>query len=185
MSKISGIDILKLWHCDPDAISSDLTPAALAALLKGDSVTEVKNIHQDTWNIEEGEASQDSYKNQLTGSVYRMGAKTMGDITIAWTIGQYDYETKQQLLGGDLIKDEDEKVVGWKRARGIVEVKRGIIALTEDDVYLVAPYCNVSAREQNQDGAIGIGVSATVLEPVAEGVRPEYWFDKAAVNVEP
>lgn len=184
MSKISGIDILRLWHCDPDAISADLTPSALATLLKGDSVTEVKNVHQDTWNIEEGEASQDSYKNQLTGSVYRMGAKTMGDITIAWTIGQYDYETKKELLGGDLVKD-GEKVVGWKRARGIVEIKRGIIALTEDGVYLVAPYCNVSAREQNQDGAIGIGVSATVLEPLTEDVRPEYWFDEGAVKTEP
>ncbi|CAJ0610611.1 unnamed protein product [Cylicocyclus nassatus] len=182
-TQLRGIDILKLWHFDPTAVSADLTPEALATLLKGEKVTEVKNVHQDTWNIEEGEASQDSYKNQLTGSVYRMGAKTMGDITIAFTIGQYDYETKQLLLGGDLIKDGEDNVVGWKRARGIVEIKRGVIALTEDGVYIVAPYCNFSAREQNQDGAIGLGVSATVLEPLSEGVHPEYWFDESAVKL--
>lgn len=180
-NKVCGIDILRLWHADPSTISADLTPSALATLLKGDTVTEVKNVHQDTWNIEEGEASQDSYKNQLTGSVYRMGAKTMGDITMSFTIGQYDFETKQELLGGDLVKSGEE-VVGWKRARGIVEIKKAVIALTEDGVYLVAPYCNISAREQNQDGAIGIGVTATVLEPLTEDVRSEYWFLEDAVK---
>lgn len=183
MSKISAVDILKLWHFDTDKVTADITAKSLKTLLGSSDVTEILNVHQDTWTMEEGESSQDSYKNQLTGSVYRMGAKTMGDITISFTIGQYDYATKAELVGGEVIK-EGETAVGWKRARGIVDIKKGIVALTEDGVYLVAPYCNFSAREANQDGAIAISVSATVLEPQNTAVHPEYWFDKDAVDAE-
>lgn len=183
MAKISAVDILKLYYCAPSEISADLTASALATLLADTTkVTEILNVHQDTWSMEEAEPSQDSYKNQLTGSVYRMGAKTMGDITISFTIGQYDYATKAALLGGSVINDTNSNPIGWKRARGIVEIKKCIIALTEDDVYLVAPYCNISAREANQDGAISINVTATILEPQTTAVHPEYWFDKAAVT---
>ena len=81
-------------------MTADLTGALLAALLKDAATKEVKNIHQDTWTIEESESSQDGYRNQLTGSIYRMGTKTMGDVTFNWTIGQYDYATKVEFLGG-------------------------------------------------------------------------------------
>lgn len=140
--------------------------------MQGEDVSEVINVHQDTWTFEEGEPSQDSYKNQLTGAVYRMGTKTMGDSTFNFTIGQYDFNTKKELMGGEVGSDGKS----WNRARGIVEIYKGIIALTEDDVYIVAPYTSISARHANTDGAVGVSVTATEMEPKNEAVSPEYWF---------
>ena len=172
---ISAVDIKKLWYADHSAINSDLTGKALAELLNSSSVTEILNLHQDTWSIEESESSQDTYKNQLTGSAYRVGAKTLGDVTISFTIGQYDYATKAALMGG--VGDAKS----WKRERGIVEIKKAIIALTEDNQYIVIPYCNLSCREANTDGAIGLSVTGTMLEPINPAVMPEYWFDSSVV----
>lgn len=178
--QISAVDIKRLWYTDEDAVSADLTGKALYDMVKDDggTATEIKNVHQDTWSIEEAESTQDSFKNQLTGATYRMGAKSMGDVTFNFTIGRYDYVTKKELMGGDVINTDK----GWKRARGIVEIKKCLIALTEDDQYCVLPYANITAREANTDGAIGIAVVGTMLEPLVEGVMPEYWFDKSEVK---
>lgn len=175
--KISAIDIKQLWYCDTSAITADLTGEALYALIKtGGSAVEIENVHQDTWSIEEDEPSQDSYKNQLTGSTYRMGAKTMGDVKFNFTLGRYDYKTKAAFMGG---KATD---TSWSRARGIVDIKKCLIALTEDDQYCVLPYANITGREANTDGAIGIAVVGTMLEPTDENIMPEYWFDATEVK---
>ena len=177
--QVSAVDIKRLWYADEDAVSTDLTGVALYALVKDDgAATEINNVHQDTWTVEEAESTQDSFKNQLTGSTYRMGAKSMGDVTFNFTIGRYDYATKKELMGGEVINTDK----GWKRSRGIVEVKKCMIALTEDDQYCVLPYANIVAREANTDGAVGIAVIATMLEPLNEAVMPEYWFDKSEVK---
>ena len=169
---ISAIDIQKLWYADP--ITSDLTASSLKTLLS--TATEITNVHQDTWSIDEGEPSQDSYKDQLTGMTYRMGQKTMGDVTFNFTIGRYDYETKAALMGGTATS------TSWKRDRGATNIRKAMIALTEDDVYCVLTYANVSAREANTDGAVGLSVVATMMIPEQAGVAPEYWFDKASVD---
>ena len=171
--EVSAIDIKGLWYFDTSEIAQDLTGAALKTLLE--KATKITNVHGDTWQIEETEASQDAYKNQLTGATYRMGAKTMGDVTFNFTIGRYDYTTKKELMGGEATD------TSWKRARGIVDIKKGMIALTEDDQYCVLPYANVSAREANTDGAVGLAVVATMLEPENVAVSPEYWFDSSEV----
>lgn len=175
-NQVSAIDLKRLLYFNPDSITEDLTGAALNTLLSADGTTEVKNVHQDTWTFEEGEASQESYRNQLTGSVYRMGPTEMGDVTVKFTIGRYDYATKAALLGGTSTD------TSWKRPRGIVDIKMGIIAVTDDDQYIVLPYANIKAREASTDGAIGLAVTGTMLEPKAEDVMPEYWFDISEVT---
>lgn len=173
--KLSAVGIKKLWHFAPADVTGKLTGTAVKALIDKTTTKQVKNIHQDTWTLEESEPSQDSYRNQLTGSVYRMGTKTMGDLTINFTIGQYDYEQKAEFLGGTAT------ATSWERPRGITEIQRGFVALTEDGQYVVLPLCNVSGREANTDGAIGLGITATMMEPENEAVSPEYWFDSSAV----
>lgn len=174
--KISAVDIKRLWHAPTSAVTTDLTGATLATLLQAATTKEVKNIHQDTWSIEESEPSQDSYKNQLTGATYRRGSKDMGEVTFNWTIGRYDYAEKAEFMGGTATDGS------WKRARGIVEVKKCLIALTEDDQYCVLPNADITAREANTDGAIGIAVVGTMMEPEKEEIMPEYWFDSSEVN---
>lgn len=184
--QISAIDIKRLWHAN--AISDEaesFTASDLYAIVnEGGSGTEIKNVHGDTWTIDEAESTQDTYTNQLTGSVYRMGAKTMGAVTFNFTIGRYDYELKAALMGGTVIKatKTPNQAIGWSRQRGIVELRKMLIALTEDDVYCVLPYANVNTREANTDGAVGLAVVGTMLEPNSEKVDPEYWFDASEVK---
>lgn len=181
--QVSAIDIKRLWYCDALASAGDeaLTASTLGSKIR--SAVEIKNIHQDTWTIDESEASQDSYKNQLTGSTYRMGSKSMGEVTFSFTIGRYDYDTKAALMGGVVIKKDETTPIGWSRQRGITDVKKMLIALTEDGVYCVLPYANVIAREANTDGAVGIAVTGTMLEPPSENVSPEYWFDESEITI--
>lgn len=155
-----------------------MTGALLAQILKNEATKEVKNVHQDTWSIEEGQPSQDGYRNQLTGSIYRMGTKTMGDVTFNFTIGQYDYPTKADLLGGTATAKS------WKRPRGIVEIKKCLIGLTEDNQYCVLTYADVAANEANTDGAVGLAVVGTAMEPTNEAISSEYWFDSSEVTAE-
>lgn len=133
-------------------------------------------MHQDTWTLEESEASQDGYRNQLTGAIYRMGTKTMGEVTFNFTIGKYDYFTKAEFLGGIATN------TSWKRSRGVVEIHKTLIALTEDNQYCVLPYANIKGREANTDGAIGLGVVGTMMEPDNDNISPEYWFDISEVT---
>lgn len=176
--QISAIDIKKLWYAETSAVTADLTGTLLSTILEG--AKEITNVHQDTWTIDESEPTQDSYRNQLTGNIYRFGAKQMGEVTFNFTIGRYDYVTKKDLLGGDVINTDK----GWKRARGSVEIKKCLIALTEDDQYCVLPYANVVAREASTDGAVGLAVIGTAMEPETETIMPEYWFDASEVTSE-
>lgn len=176
--QISAIDIKKLWYAETSAVTADLTGTLLKTILE--SAKEITNVHQDTWTIDEGEPTQDSYRNQLTGNIYRFGSKQMGDVTFNFTIGHYDYVTKKDLLGGDIINVDK----GWKRARGAVDIKKCLIALTEDDQYCVLPYANVVAREASTDGAVGLAVVGTAMEPETETIMPEYWFDASEVASE-
>ena len=176
--QISAIDIKKLWYAETSAVTADLTGTLLKTILA--SAKEITNVHQDTWTIDESEPTQDSYRNQLTGNIYRFGAKQMGEVTFNFTIGRYDYVTKKDLLGGDVINVDK----GWKRARGAVDIKKCLIALTEDDQYCVLPYANVVAREASTDGAVGIAVVGTAMEPETETIMPEYWFDASEVTSE-
>lgn len=176
--QISAIDIKKLWYAETSAVTADLTGTLLSTILE--SAKEITNVHQDTWTIDESEPTQDSYRNQLTGNIYRFGAKQMGEVTFNFTIGRYDYVTKKDLLGGDVINVDK----GWKRARGAVEIKKCLIALTEDDQYCVLPYANVVAREASTDGAVGLAVIGTAMEPETETIMPEYWFDASEVTSE-
>lgn len=172
--EISAIEIKRLFYKDvteTEAFTADVTGAVAKAALT--SFKEVKNIHQATWNLEEGEASQEKYKNQLTGKPYRTGGKEDGEVEISFIIGQYSYSQKAEFLGGTATESS------WKRAKEAVEKKMAFIALTRDDQYIVLPYTSIEAREVNTDNAIGISVNATMLEPKTEGVSSEYWFDKS------
>ncbi|MCC8037268.1 MAG: hypothetical protein LIP02_03910 [Bacteroidales bacterium] len=196
--KVCAVGIKRLWYnMNPDVVTGDLTADLLTTIMgytavkaessngAGDAVTEdmltreVLNVHQDTWQIEETEPSQDSYKNQLTGGVYRYGRKDMGELSFAWTIGQYDYATKSHFLGGTVSSDG----LSWKRPRGIVDKKMTLIALTEDDQYCVLPLANIAANEGNTDGAVGVAIKGTATEPENEAVSSEYWFDSSLITL--
>lgn len=168
-----------------EKITAKPTPKSLYGLLyptNGDAtVKEVKNVHQETWKYEEGEASQDSYKNQLTRQPYRLAAKEQGEVAISFTIGQYDFQTKQDFMGGNVVKvkksNDEEEVVGWERAMFPEDNYYAMVALTTDNVYIVFPKANISANGADTDKAVGIAVKAVAMQPEIDKVNSEYWFD--------
>lgn len=170
---ITAVNIKKLWYGDPAKITAKMTGGTLFALLS--QLTEVKNVHQDTWTLEEAEASKTNYKNQLTGKVYRSD-KEMGDIAMNFTLGEYDYQTKADLLGGTAT------ATSWERAKGKVSIEKCLVGLTEDDQYIVIPRADIAAREATTDKAVGLPVVGTELEPTVDAVAPEYWFDASVVK---
>ena len=169
---ITAVNIKKLWYGDTSMITAKVTGATLATTLP--QLTEVKNVHQDTWTLEESEASKTPSKNQLTGLTYRSD-KEMGDVAMNFTLGEYDYQTKADLMGGTATEPS------WQRARGKFTAEKPLVGLTEDDQYIVIPRADISAREATTDKAVGIPVVGTELEPTVDGVAPEYWFDSSVV----
>lgn len=176
--------IKRLLYTDVESVKGDLKPADMKALIA--SAKEVTNIHGETWNLEEAEASIERYKNQLTGSTYREDGEP-GELTMNFTIGEYSYETKADLMGGELILGETAEgkatpVVGWKRSRGYAGIEKCLIAQTKDDQWVVFPRGSVSTREASTDKAIGLAVVGSALEPLNQEIEIEYWFDGSEVK---
>ena len=179
MGKISAVGIKKIFYADISVISNDLTAATASTIIKAAKTAknEVLNVHGDTWNIEESEASVTPYKNQLTGQAYRYDT-TQGEITPQFSIGQYDYAAKAALMGGEVVKKggagaDKDNIVGWKRSTNKVVIKKALFCLTEDDVWFIFPNCQIVAREANTDKAIAIAVKGLVQTPTVDGVSPE------------
>lgn len=170
---ITAVNIKKLWYGDTSEITAKVTGQTLFAMLE--QLTEVKNVHQDTWTLEEAEASKTNFKNQLTGKTYRSD-KEMGDVAMNFTLGEYDYQTKADLLGGTATE------TSWERAAEKVNIEKCLVGLTEDDQYIVIPRADIAAREATTDKAVGLPVVGTELEPTVDGVAPEYWFDSSVVK---
>lgn len=172
---ITATGIKNIWYADPAKVTGDLTGTMLGSILKDPTTKKVPNVHQDTWSLDEAEPSTTQYKNQLTDGVYRQ-SKEMGEVTMNFAIGQYDYETKAAFMGGTGTETT------WKRARGVTDIEKCMIALTEDDQYCVFPKASIVARNAETDGAVAINVVATALEPDNAEVSSEYWFDASEVT---
>ena len=170
---ITAVNIKKLWYGDTSKINAKMTGVLLFNLLK--TATEVKNVHGETWTLEEAEANKTVHRNQLTGKVYRSD-KEMGEVKMNFTIGEYDYATKADLLGGTATDTT------WERAKGKVSIEKFLVGLTEDDQYIVIPRADITAREASTDKAIGLPVVGTEIEPTIDAVAPEYWFDASVVK---
>lgn len=185
---ISAVGIKRILFADIDKVTADITPEVAKTLIQA-AITakdEVSNVHGETWQIEETEASVTGYKNQLTGQTYRYDT-TPGELSPSFSIGQYDYETKAKLMGGEAVKKggsgaDKDSIIGWKRAKGKVVISKALFCLTDDNVWFIFPNCQIVAREANTDKAIAIAVKGLVQEPVIEDVSSEYNFDETEVK---
>lgn len=175
MSIITAVGIKNIWYANPAKVTGDLTGTMLEAILKDSATKTVSNVHQDTWSLDEAEPSTTQYKNQLTDGVYRL-SKEMGEVTMNFAIGQYDYETKAAFMGGT------GTGTTWRRARGVTSIEKCMIALTEDNQYCVFPKASVVARNAETDDAVAISVVAIALDPDNPAVSSEYWFDASVVT---
>ena len=160
-----GIKTLK--YLDIDEITGDLTLEQVKTLMA--DADEIKNVHEDTWSFEQTEATIDAFKNELTGGTYRQNM-TPGETSMNFTIGQYEFQTKADLMGGTATANS------WKSGGDTGTVNKALFAITNDNVYVVFPKATISARSADTDGAIGLAVTATAMEPDNKEVSAEYWF---------
>ncbi len=188
MGQISAVGVKRILYADTSVVTKDITADVAKTLIKAaiTAKAEVMNVHGETWNIEESEASVNGHKNQLNGQTYRYDT-TPGEVTPAFSIGQYDYATKAALMGGEAIKKggsgaDKDNIVGWKRSTEKVVINKALFCLTEDDVWFIYPNCQIVARESNTDKAIAIAVKGLVQTPKVAGVSSEYNFDEAEVK---
>ena len=188
MGLISAVGIKRIMYADTSVVNKDITADFAKTLIKAaiTAKAEVKNVHGETWSIEESEASVTPYKNQLTGQAYRYDT-TPGELTPTFSIGQYDYETKAALMGGEAVKKggsgaDKDNIVGWKRSTEKVVINKVLFCLTEDDVWFIFPNCQIVTREANTDKAIALAVKGLVQTPTIAGVASEYNFDEAEVK---
>ena len=95
---ITAVEIDELYYAESiktvTTPATGLTGAEVAAILKNAATKQVKNVHGDTYQYEEAEASVTRYKNALTGEYYRETSEP-GEVKINFTIGEYDYKPKK------------------------------------------------------------------------------------------
>lgn len=172
------IGIKKIWY--GAVITATVTPATLKAWLA--TATEVKNSHQDTWGYTEDDPTTTDYVNELTGKVYYKDVTAKGAKTMAFTMGEYAFEDKKELQGGELVKDE-QTVVGWKEPEVAEVINKAVVGMTKTGNYIVFTNAAVIGKGNFVEKNIGLGVSAVAMENPTAGVAGEYWFDGEKVDV--
>lgn len=170
--KKSLVSIQSLYYGDV-ITDAGFNISALKSLLI--TMKEVENVHGDTFQYEETEPTVTSFKNQLTGKVYRNNIED-GEAKITFTIGEYDFMTKAELQGGTAT------ATSWTRGDRTVEINKAIVGKTLDGVYIVFPKASIVGRGANTDGAIGLAVAAVAKDTAVPGLKSEYWFDASEVE---
>lgn len=179
---MNTVGIKRLLYADTSKVTGDLTPAMLKSIIDDPETKEVTNVHQDTWSIAESEASVTRYNNQLTKKPYRQSVE-LGEVSMNFTIGEYDFTTKKELMGGQTItKSGGSEVIGWKRSREYEEINKCLMALSEDNVWVVFPKGAVFTLEAETDGAVGLAVVGTAMEPENTAISSEYWYSDKEVQ---
>ena len=110
---ISAVGIKRILFADIDKVTADITPEIAKTLIQAaiKAKDEVLNVHGETWQIEETEASVTGYKNQLTGKNYRYD-DVPGEVSPAFSIGQYDWKTKKAFMVAMLFRPHLKMWVG-------------------------------------------------------------------------
>lgn len=172
------IGLKKLWY--GDVLSAAPTYSGMDTLVAG--MTEVKNVHQDTWGYEEADPETTEYVNELTGQNYYVDMTKQGIPTISFTLGEYEFQQKADLQGGSVITEgtgPSATVVGWQKPTEMNIIYKAVIALSKTDTYIIFPKAQITGKGDVQEKNIGLGVSAMCVETGIDGVAPEYWIKKA------
>lgn len=171
------IGLKKLWY--GDVLETAPTYDGMETLVSG--LTEVTNVHQDTWSYEEADPETTEYVNELTGQNYYVDMTKQGIPTISFTLGEYQYQQKADLQGGSVITEgtgSSAQAVGWQKPTEMNVVYKAIVALSKTDTYIIFPKAQITGKGDVQEKNIGLGVSALCCETGSQTVAPEYWLKK-------
>ncbi len=171
------IGIKRLWYANPIAsiTGESLSGAEIKALIANAATKEVKNSHQDTWGYTEDDPSVTDYVNELTGHIYYKDITQAGAVSIAFTLGEYEYADKAALQGGTAT------ATGWDRG-DVQNINKCIIAQTKTGNYIVFPNASIVAKGNFVEKNIGLGVTAVAMETGVAKLAAEVWRDQAEVE---
>lgn len=185
--------IKQIILAEPTIFTADLTTAAAAKAaidaaieaVTGGTAESVTNVHEKTWQIEESDASMSNYHNQLDGSVYRRDP-TAGELSIAFTMGEYSEKLKAAVHGGSTITkggtDTDkDAVVGYRGDAASTTINKAMFCLTQDGYWFIYPKALIMANTKETDDAAALSVMGYPMKPdVLNGVMStEYNFNSA------
>ena len=187
--------IKRIILADMSIISADLSTAALAkaaidaaiaaAAATPATATDITNVHQDTWQITESDASVESYRNDIANSIYRRDL-TPGDLTLQFTMGEYSEQVKAALRGGSVITkggtDADkDTVIGYKGDAPSISIEKAAFCLTQDGYWFIYPKVKIAANTNETDKAAMLAVKGYPSKPSAT-IATEYNFNSALIG---
>lgn len=178
------IGVKRIWYSDP--VTEALIPAKLATWLT--TATEVKNSHDGTWGYSQDDPDVTDYINELNGQPYYRDKTSQGARTITFTMGEYSYKNKADLQGGDMIDttgvvtDTEAKAVGWKSSDELENINKTVVCQTKTGNYIVFSNASIVGKVDQQEKALGLGVTAVCMESETDGVAAEYFWNGEAVT---
>ena len=192
---MNAIKIKRIILADMSLVTADITTAAqakalidsviAAAVATPATAIEVTNVHQDTWQITESEATVDSFRNDLDGSIYRRDA-TPGELGIQFTMGEYSEQIKVGVRGGSTITkggtDTDkDTVIGYKGDAASTTIEKAAFCLTQDGYWFIYPKTKIVANTAETDKAAALAVKGYPSKP-ANGLHTEYNINSALIG---
>lgn len=167
------IGIQKIWY--GNVFTEELTAAKVKTWIA--SATEVKNSHEGTWGYTQDDPNVEDYINELTGKPYHRDVTSAGNKTITWTMGDYDFSDMIALEGGETVDSGN----GWASGEAKL-IYKGIVAKTKTGNYIVFTNANITAKTDQQQKALGLGITAVAMESETVGVKDEYRFKGSSID---
>lgn len=178
MAKKPYIGIKEIYY--GESISEDLTPAKLKTWLA--TATKVTNSHDGSYSFNQDDPQTEDYINELTGKPYYKDITSLGNKTIAFTMGEYAYSDMAELCGGTVLTDESDNPIGWKAPETPLLVYKAIVGKTKTGNYVVFTNAIIVGKTNMQSKNMGLGVTATAMESGVVGVSDEYRYEGSAVD---
>lgn len=174
------IGLKRVWYGEVVKTVTNPETGYTAAELKTqiEKMTEITNVHQDTWGYEESDPSVTEYINELTGQPYYRDVTQAAIPTVSFTLGVYAFSDKAALQGGKATED------GWERTDMTEPVEKSIVAMTKTGNFIFMPKANIIGKGSFVEKNVGLGVSAVPLETGVKGLASEKWFDGENVSLD-
>lgn len=170
------VDIAELYYGDVD-IDAIAAAGSIESYIKAflNTASKIENVHADTFDYTEEEASTTDFVNQLKKLTYYIDP-TPGSVTMSFSIGQYEYQTKADLVGGTAT------ATGWERPRQSSIIYKSMLAVTKDRTYIFIPKAMIDARSEMIESKVhGLALTATMLDTGTDSVSPEYWREESVI----
>lgn len=151
------IGLKKIWY-GPALTVAPKSLSDIEALVADDDFTAVENVHEGTWSYTQDDPSVTDYINMITGQPYYRDVTSGGNKTIAFTMGQYEFEDLIALNGGEAVGND-----GWAAGAPAL-VYKAVIAQTKTGNYIVFSNAGIIAKTNAAEQNLGLGVTAVAMD---------------------